>query len=161
MKKLLIPVILALVGLAGGLFAGHSMKPAPKPEEGEEAAAVAPEPAPEPEPEPGALSEYVKLDRQFIVPVIADQKVNSLMVISMAIEITGGGSDPIFAQEPKLRDEFLRVLFLHAQSGGFSGAFTEPRVMDDLRASLTASAKRILGSKVKAVLLTNLVRQDL
>jgi len=79
----------------------------------------------------------------------------------MAIEITGGGSDPIFAQEPKLRDEFLRVLFLHAQSGGFSGAFTEPRVMDDLRASLTASAKRILGSKVKAVLLTNLVRQDL
>lgn len=160
MKKLLIPIILALVGLAGGLFAGHSMKPAPEePEDGAEAAEAAPEP--EPEVSPAALSEYVKLDRQFIVPVIVDEKVNALMVITMAIEVAEGGPDPVFAQEPKLRDEFLRVLFLHAQSGGFSGAFTEPRVMEDLRASLTSSARSILGSNVKAVLLTNIVRQDL
>ncbi len=162
MKKLLIPVVLALVGLAGGLFAGHSMKPAPEPEEGE-AAAEAAEKAPEPEPAPDAPGEYVKLDRQFIVPVIADEKVGALMVLQMAVEMApdAGGSAPVFAQEPKLRDEFLRVLFLHAQSGGFAGSFTEPRVMDDLRASLTSTARRVIGPGVRAVLITSIIRQDI
>ena len=162
MKKLLIPVVLALVGLAGGLFAGHSMKPAPEPEESEAAGAAA-EKAPEPEPAPEAQGEYVKLDRQFIVPVIADEKVSALMVLQMAVEMApgAGGSAPVFDQEPKLRDEFLRVLFLHAQSGGFNGAFTEPRVMDDLRASLTSTARRVVGPGVRAVLITSIVRQDI
>ena len=160
MKKLLIPVILALVGLAGGLFAGHSMKPAPEPEAGE-AAEKAAETAPEPAPD--ASGEYVKLDRQFIVPVIADEKVGALMVLQMAVEMApgSGGSEPVFDQEPKLRDEFLRVLFLHAQSGGFDGAFTESRVMDDLRASLTSTARRVVGPGVRAVLITSIIRQDI
>ncbi len=163
MKKLLIPVVLALVGLAGGLFAGHSMKPAPEPEEGEAAEAAEAAPAPEPEPAPDAPGEYVKLDRQFIVPVIADEKVGALMVLQMAVEMApdAGGSAPVFDQEPKLRDEFLRVLFLHAQSGGFDGAFTEPRVMDDLRASLTSTARRVIGPGVRAVLITSIIRQDI
>ncbi|MFN3259469.1 MAG: flagellar basal body-associated FliL family protein [Pikeienuella sp.] len=162
MKKLLIPVVLALVGLAGGLFAGHSMKPAPEPEEGEAAEATA-EKTPEPAVAPDAPGEYVKLERQFIVPVIADEKVGALMVLQMAVEMApdAGGSAPVFEQEPKLRDEFLRVLFLHAQSGGFDGSFTEPRVMDDLRASLTSTAKRVIGPGVRAVLITSIIRQDI
>ncbi|MEX2521105.1 MAG: flagellar basal body-associated FliL family protein [Paracoccaceae bacterium] len=163
MKKLLIPLVLALIGLGGGLFAGNAMKPH-EPAEPEEAGASHAEAKPQ-EPEPvhavSSSTEYVKLDRQFVVPVVNDEKVEALMVISMAVEIDAGGVDNVFEQEPKLRDEFLRVLFTHAQSGGFSGVFTEPRVMDDLRAALAATARSVLGSHVRSVLLTNVIRQDL
>ena len=155
MKKLLIPLALALVGLGGGLFTGHAMKPAPDLEEGEAAK------APEPDPDPDLTTQFVKLDRQFVVPVILNDKVSSLMVLTLAVEMASGGSEPVFDREPKLRDEFLRVLFTHAQSGGFAGAFTDPAAMDDLRASLVATARRVLGGDVRSVLLTSIVRQDL
>ncbi len=189
MKKLLLPLILALVGLGGGVAAGLFLQPAPAPEEtmaahGEgggapdgEAAhggadiALAPQghgagPAahsaePEQDEEHAAQTEFIKLEKQFVVPIIERQKVVSLMVISMAIEVETGAGPKVFDREPKLRDEFLRVLFTHAQSGGFSGVFTDERPMDDLRASLTATARSVLGAAAKSVLLTNLVRQDL
>lgn len=163
MKKLLIPLIMALVGLGGGFFAGNAMKPHPPaepPAEGDSHAEAMPV-APEPAYAVSGTTEYVKLDRQFVVPVVNDQKVEALMVISMAVEIDADGVDNVFEQEPKLRDEFLRVLFMHAQSGGFSGVFTEPRVMDDLRAALAATARSVLGPHARSVLLTNVIRQDL
>lgn len=168
MKKLLLPLILALLGLGAGAAAGHFLKPAAEEEEPaaadeaakEEESLAALSPPPAPPIDPAAATEYVKLDRQFIVPVVEKEKVGSLMVVSMAIETQPGGSELVFKHEPKLRDEFLRVMFLHAQSGGFSGAFTDPNVMDDLRAALTASARSILGDAVKSVLLTNIIRQD-
>lgn len=169
MKKLLLPLLLAPLGLCIGAAAGHFLKP-PKAEEEPAAqqqtaeekalAALAP-PAPEPEPTPAPTpSEYVKLDRQFIVPVVQKDKVEALMVISMAIETAPGSTETVFQHEPKLRDEFLRVLFLHAQSGGFSGTFTAPHVMDDLREALTRSARVVLGDIVHSVLLTNVLKQD-
>lgn len=168
MKKLLLPLVLALLGLGAGAAAGHFLKPAveEEPAAAEEDAATeektlaALSPPPVPAADPAAATEYVKLDRQFIVPVVEKEKVQSLMVVSMAIETQPGASELVFKHEPKLRDEFLRVMFLHAQSGGFSGTFTDPNVMDDLRAALLASARSILGDAVKSVLLTNIIRQD-
>ncbi|MFV0475100.1 MAG: flagellar basal body-associated protein FliL [Pikeienuella sp.] len=174
MKKLLPAMILAPLGLILGLAGGQIMRPPePEPEAAEagaetgaeigdgveqEAEAVNPAEAPPPD---IANVEYVKLDRQFVVPVISGERVDSLIVLSMAIETPPGGADAVFAQEPKLRDDFLRVLFIHAQSGGFSGAFTEPNVLDDLRAALYVSARGILGDGARGVLLTNIVRKDL
>lgn len=167
MKKFLPPIILASLGLGLGAAAGHLLKPAaPAPEaevEGDGGAGAA---APAlvsthvPAATPGT-GEYVKLDKQFIVPVVIDDRVDSLIVISMALEVSSGQTETVFLHEPKLRDEFLRVLFLHAQSGGFSGAFTESHVMNDLRGALTASAQAILGDIAHSVLLTSVVRQDL
>lgn len=172
MKALILPLVLVLLGLGGGLTAGQFLRPPPPPPEetaeapaeGGEAAAAAPAPAEAhaAPAEPAApTTEFVKLERQFVVPVIQGEKVGSLMVISMAIEVDIGASTTVFDREPKLRDEFLRVLFTHAQSGGFSGDFTDPAAMEDLRAALGATAQTVLGSMAKSVLLTNLVRQDL
>ncbi|QIE56975.1 flagellar basal body-associated protein FliL [Pikeienuella piscinae] len=168
MMKLLPALILGPIGLGLGLAGGQMLRPAAEPETEPRAEAGArageadaPDAAAAPVSPANASADYVKLDRQFVVPVITAERVDALIVISMAVEVAPGGSDAVFAQEPKLRDEFLRVLFIHAQSGGFSGAFTEPHVLDDLRAALTASARRLLGDTARGVLLTNIVRQDL
>lgn len=180
--KLILPIVLALVGLAGGLFGGQALKPPPEDVEGDMAETAAPdageeeagmaekaaaasgdvvyEPPPPKEVEKPENTDFVRLEKQFVVPVIEGSRVTSLMVMSLALEVGEGGSDLVFAHEPKLRDELLRALFVHAQSGGFSGQFTRPHLMDDLKSSLGAAARTVLGEVSYGVLVTNIVRQD-
>lgn len=186
MKKLLL-FLLIPIGLGGGMTAGYALKP-PAEEEGHasdkgkaaessdgrgmsEHADTKAKPADEEMGVPDDLAkplegdpdpvDYVKLDRQFVVPLISDGKVSAMVVISMAVEADPGATDLVFAHEPKLRDGFLKVLFTHAQSGGFEGSFTNDQVLADLRTALNATARAVVGTKVRQVLLTSVVRQDL
>ncbi|QDL94766.1 flagellar basal body-associated FliL family protein (plasmid) [Paroceanicella profunda] len=174
MKKLL-PVILVLLGIGGGLFAGQMLKP-PAPEE-EQAHLAVTEPAhgdavdhaaPEGDPlEPTPVKvpeegwEYNKLDKQFIIPVMSETRVRALIVMSISLETEPGLDTQIATREPKLRDAFLRVLFEHERSGGFSGVFTDPRTLSDLRISLRKVARSIVGPGVNDVLVTDILRQDM
>ncbi|MEM7508258.1 MAG: flagellar basal body-associated protein FliL [Pseudomonadota bacterium] len=178
----LLPVILGVVGLAGGAAAGHFMKPPPPEEEmaaesdgaendhgaaesgeGEKYAAAgqAKGGSGKEEQPPLENADFIKLNKQFVVPVLEGERVGALIVMSMAIEAEQGLGNLVFEYEPKLRDEFLQVLFRHAQSGGFGGVFTAEQVMQDLRASLLHAARGVLGSRVHNVLLTDIVRQDI
>ncbi|RSK40031.1 flagellar basal body-associated FliL family protein [Rhodovulum iodosum] len=105
-------------------------------------------------------SDYVKLNNQFVVPVLSDGRVASLVVMGVSLEMPPGERETVYAQEPKLRDGFLAVLFDHANSGGFDGAFTETRRVERLRAALLEVARRVLGAHVRGVLIVDMVRQD-
>ncbi|WP_146588187.1 flagellar basal body-associated FliL family protein [Puniceibacterium confluentis] len=163
MQKLL-PIILALIGIGGGVGAGILLKPAAP-----EAAALAdncivPEADPNAETAPDAVDtatrDYVKLNNQFVVPVIADGRIAALVVLALSLEIENGSSDVVYQREPKIRDSFLQVLFDHANVGGFEGAFTESNKLDPLRRILLATAKDTLGGIVSDVLITEINRQD-
>ena len=110
--------------------------------------------------EENANYDYVKLNNQFVVPVVQDGRVNSLVVMSISLEVTPGQSEIIYQIEPKLRDLFLQVLFDHANTGGFSGQFTKSTRMNTLRTSLREAAQKILGDAVSKVLIGDVVRQD-
>lgn len=184
MKKLLLPIVLAIAAVAGGGFAGQLLK-APATEDAGDATAsksteresgaaeassegdaneIAAPAAASPSDELVDLDrpahDFIKLDRQFVVPVLEGDRVASLVVLSIAIEVDEGSGDVVFAQEPKIRDAFLRVLFTHAQSRGFDGEFTRENRLADLRGSLQEAASDILGKISHGVLLTNIVRQD-
>jgi len=105
--------------------------------------------------------EYVKLNNQFVVPVISGTKVKALVVMSLSVEVTAGQKEKVFALEPKLRDAFLQVLFNHANSGGFDGTFTSGQKMSDLRSALSETATKILGPIAADVLVVDIVRQDI
>ncbi len=107
-----------------------------------------------------ASREFVKLNNQFVVPVVADETVVSLVVISLSLEIEGGQRETVFAREPKLRDAFLQVMFDHANLGGFNGAFTDTQTLDRLRRALHDVAINILGPMVTEVLIQDIARQD-
>ncbi|MEM9099176.1 MAG: flagellar basal body-associated FliL family protein [Pseudomonadota bacterium] len=169
MMKLL-PIILAIVGLGAGLGAGGALAPkAEKPKEmveGEDAKSEEETATkwPDEEEELANLDEnvdYVRLNNQFVVPIVDQDRVSSLIVMSLALETEAGATDLVFQREPKLRDEFLSVLFTHARSGGFTGSFTDAHLMRDLRTALLRSAQKILGKQIKNVLLIEIVRQDL
>ncbi len=177
MKKLL-PILLLLLGGGGGVAAGYFLRPPPAEPEAEVVAACEGETCPEvppaeappegeaaaPEgeaaaPESGTGPEYVALQRQMIVPIVSDDQVISLVVLSLSIEVEAGFSNDVYDREPKLRDAFLQVLFRHANTGGFSGDFTSGEKMADLRRALNSAAAQVLGPVAIQVLVTDILRQ--
>lgn len=174
MIRKLIPVLLALLGLGAGVGAGFALRPAgdapPAEGHGEEAAAdvQAPEghgaeaPA-EAGHDAGAeegAPEYVKLNNQFVVPVLEGGRVVSMVILSLNLEVGTGQSEAIYAREPKLRDAFLQVLFDHANAGGFRGSFTDGSNLVILRRALLEKARTVAGEAVLDVLISDIARQD-
>jgi flagellar protein FliL len=165
MLRKILPILLALIGLGGGVAAGLVLRPEP------DHAAATDEAAPkdaehsegeaskEAEPKEGAL-EYVKMNNQFVVPVVEDGRVASMVVLSLSLEVAAGNTEAVYQREPKLRDAFLRVLFDHANVGGFSGSFTDGANLVVLRTSLKEAAALVLGTVVSDVLITDIARQD-
>ena len=105
-------------------------------------------------------AEYVKLSYQFVVPVLKGETVSALVVLSLSLETVPGTTEIVFAREPKLRDGFLRVLFDHANMGGFDGAFTKAETLEILRSGLRDVARAQLGDKLIDVLIVDIARQD-
>lgn len=165
MLRKILPILLALIGLGGGVAAGLVLRPNPDhsaatdgavPKDAEHAES---EDFEEAEPEEGA-PEYVKMNNQFVVPVVEDGRVAAMVVLSLSLEVAAGNTEAVYQREPKLRDAFLRVLFDHANVGGFSGSFTDGANLVVLRTSLKEAAALVLGTVVSDVLITDIARQD-
>lgn len=177
MIRKLIPVLLGLIGLGIGLGAGVFLRPtapaAPETAGGEaaheaageaEAAGVSlkaahGEAAPKADAAEGG-PEYVKLSNQFVIPVVEQGKVVSMVILALTLEVGAGTTEAIYAREPKLRDAFLQVLFDHANSGGFDGSFTDGANLVLLRKALLEAAQTAIGPNVSDVLISDIARQD-
>jgi len=162
----LLPAILAALGLGAGIGGGLVLRPPPHLEGattapcGEPDALAKPQPDPEAEVSAAVAHDYVKLNNQFVVPVVSGGRVKSLVVLSLSLEVRAGDRETVYQREPKLRDAFLRVLFDHANSGGFDGAFTKSASMTGLHSALRESAQKTLGPTASDVLIIDIVRQD-
>mmetsp|Transcript_12729 Transcript_12729/g.20260 ORF Transcript_12729/g.20260 Transcript_12729/m.20260 type:complete len:161 (+) Transcript_12729:3578-4060(+) len=159
MKKLL-PLILLLVGSGAGVGAGIYLRPEPDPViagDGTETVSVEMEEAKQAE---AIDHEYVKMNNQFVVPVVDGTQVSALVVMSLSLEVPAGQKDAIYAKEPKLRDSFLQILFDHANIGGFDGAFTNANNLDVLRGALREVAQKDMGDQITDVLIVEIARQD-
>ncbi len=150
MRKLL-PLLLILIGIGAGAGAGFALRPPPKTDGAE---------APAPVAAPAKPSEFVRINNQFIVPVVEGGRVAALIVLALSLEVDEGTSEGFYAREPKLRDAFLQVLFDHANAGGFRGNFTESTAMVSLRQALRETARQVVGPTVQDVLITDFARQD-
>lgn len=104
--------------------------------------------------------DYVKMNSQFIIPIVAAGKVRSLVALSISLEVKKGSGDLIFTREPKIRDVFLRTLFDHANSGGFDGEFTLSGNLSSLRRALVDAGKIVASEAIVDVLITDIARQD-
>ncbi|WP_068108442.1 flagellar basal body-associated FliL family protein [Tropicimonas marinistellae] len=188
--RLIIPIVLTVVGTGTGLAAGHFFKPDANltgagAHDAVESHDVHGEPGngaketshpdgyaeshtdisvpPNHSAERGDLSEseFVKLNNQFIVPILENGRMRSMVVLSLTLETAIGRKEKVYALEPKIRDGLLQVLFDHANAGGFDGTFTSGRALDHLRLALQEESQRIVGGGVRDVLVTDIARQDM
>jgi len=166
MIKKIFPVLLVIIGISGGVGAGLTLKPHDT--EMIDSQSCGPSGgknlhANESRDESNITSaenEFVKLNNQFVIPVVLKDKVEALVVMSLSVEVSSGTAETVYRREPKLRDAFLQVLFDHANMGGFQGEFTDTNKLDVLRASLLEVAHSVLGADVAGILITDIARQD-
>ncbi|MEM7519466.1 MAG: flagellar basal body-associated FliL family protein [Pseudomonadota bacterium] len=171
----ILPIVLLLVGSGAGVGAGMFLRPPPEPmdaalkapgEEGEKDGVAKGEDAKKDDAEAKDAEtseelDYVKMNNQFVVPVVKSDEVAAMVVMSLSLEVTNGASELIFRMEPKLRDSFLQVLFDHANIGGFDGAFTNANNMAVLRGALREAGQQALkADTIKDVLILEIARQD-
>ncbi len=173
--RFLIPVVLGLIGLGGGVGAGMFLS-----SPGEDETSIAPEAGRVEEVDVASAgdpsdpyryvankrrektgdTEFVDFSRQFVVPVITKERMESLVVASISVEIAAGQAEAFFAKEPRLRDSMMQVMFDHANLGGFDGPFTNSTRLHVLRRNLLEAADNVVGDVVVSVLFGELARQD-
>lgn len=145
MKRLL-KLLPVLAVFALGLFAGDRLRVAP--EAGEVSAA-----------QPVALSGY-RFPAVFYVPIVRSGNLRSAMVLELGLNLTAAGQEAVSVSELQLRDEILRALMAHANTGGFDGNFTAVAHLDLLGEVLLTAAQRVLGPEVDKVLIVNIMKQS-
>lgn len=175
MKALLLMVMLLLLGTgagAGAAWLGGWLGFGGATEEA--AAETMPAPAPDAGIDTGADTglgipvasairpdaEYQRLDDPFLVPLVRDNAVAAMMVLTLGLEVAPGQTAVIHAREPRLRNQLLQALFDHANTGGFDGMFTGAANMRALREGLTRAARDVAGEAVSSVLILDMVRQE-
>jgi hypothetical protein len=162
----ILPLVLALAGLGAGVGAGLVLRPNPSAEDDHASGeVVCPAPADGveamPAPPAGGPVEFVKFSNQFVVPVMSANEVEAMVILTLSLEVELGTQQEIYNLEPKIRDAFLRVLFDHANSGGFNGNFLNSIGLDTLRVALRETARKTAGAIVYDVLIVDLVRQTI
>ncbi|MBO9407423.1 flagellar basal body-associated protein FliL [Shimia sp. R9_1] len=170
MKKLL-PIIMLLVGVGAGVGAGLALRPAPEPPAMDAELADGAEHADEHDMKkemkkeekadgPPQGREYVELVDQFIIPVVNDSSVTSLILITLTLEVDSGATERVFQAEPRIRGALLQAMFDHANIGGFNGAFTNSSKLEPLRQTFVEVAQKVYGDEISDVLIVQITRQD-
>lgn len=161
MLKKILPLLSLIMGLAGGGGAAILLAPEPVAEPAEAAsdgsASADADHATDAE---QTDLEIVKLPNQFVVPVILNNRVRSMMILTVAVEVEPSQADFVRTREPKLRDTFLDELFNLAAIGGFKDEIISRQTLDIVRTALTERARKTLGLRQVSVLVTDMARQD-
>jgi hypothetical protein len=164
--------VIALVLTGAGVGAGLALKPPPAPEgegaepsdgghsDGGHSGAASADDGHGDASDGAEAPEFVKLSNQFVVPVVEGGRVTAMVALAISLEVGAGQTDATYAREPKLRDAFLRVLFDHANAGGFRGTFTDGANMVVLRKALFEAGVSVMGKDLHDVLITDFARQD-
>lgn len=168
MVKKLIFLLLPLLGVLGGAFAGDMLKGKPPEEAGapgsdaEAGAAADPHSADAGSGHASYAGEEVDwftFPSQFFVPLVRQGDMSAIMILTLVLETDKGKLEALGQQEHRLRDALLRQLMIHANTGGFDGNFTVERNLQTLRDSLLTAARSATDLPVRAVLIQDLARQ--
>lgn len=116
MKKLILPLILLLIGVGGGVGAGLMLMPPADDEmmtanpcgDGYEAPETFAATILSEDPVPLDQREYARMNNQFVVPVVVNKRVASLIVMSLSIEVEIGGQNLFFRTSPSFVMRFYR-----------------------------------------------------
>lgn len=104
---------------------------------------------------------YYKFSREFIVPVLNDGKVESLVILNINIEADSSISQQLFSLEPKLRDTIMTTLIKISGDGSTLQNLTNAENYETIRSMLLMELKDVAPTGIENVLILDLAKQDL
>ena len=168
MLRLMLPVLLLLLGVAGGVGAGLLLGPGDA--EGPAASAQTSDDADATDDSgtaegtrgttPADGTEFVRLNNQFVVPIVRDGSVRSLVVMALTLEVDSGNNQAVFDREPRLRDSFLQVMFAMPMRAGSTAASPRPRQWTRCARHSAMPRARCWARSSPTFLIVDITRQD-
>lgn len=104
---------------------------------------------------------YYKFSREFVVPVLSDGKVASLVILNINIEADSDVSQQLFSLEPKLRDRIMTALIKLSGDGQTLQNLTNAENYETIRSILLMELKEVVPNGIENVLILDLAKQDL
>ncbi|MEM6649159.1 MAG: hypothetical protein AAF603_02800 [Pseudomonadota bacterium] len=169
--KMMVASLFNVAAVAGGIVGGTALRPQGAPAEEmpsikneEEKKQKAEEPAKEGEkeaiPEARADFYHLKFSRPFVVPVADGWRTQSLIVITLNVEMHNDVSMDIPNLQEKLRDKMMTGLVTFSHEGGFTGPMTDPALYEKIRLVTRDSIEKLYPEKVGDVLILEMLRRD-
>lgn len=109
-----------------------------------------------------AGSTYFRFSREFVVPIIQNERVASLVILNINIEADAAASDKLFSQEPVLRDVVMTTLIEISGDGRTFQSMTSIENYETLRSLILGNLqKKFPDMGIKNILILDIARQDL
>lgn len=97
---------------------------------------------------------------QFFVPLARNGDMGAMIILTLVLETKASKVEALEKQEHRLRDALLRQLLIHANTSGFDGNYTVDRNLERLRTDLLRVARGATDIPIDAVLIQDIVRQN-
>lgn len=105
--------------------------------------------------------EYYKFSREFVVPITEGERVDSLVIINLNLEIDKSVSDQVYGMEPKLRDNIMSTLIRLSNEGNTLGDLTNPENYETIRSMILANLRDVLPTGLENVLILDMAKQHI
>jgi flagellar basal body-associated protein FliL len=104
---------------------------------------------------------YFKFTREFIVPIMHDRKVESLVILNINLEADSSVSQKLFSMEPKIRDNIMTTLIELSNDGRTFENLTDVESYETLRAMVLLNLQKAVPTGIQNVLIVDIAQQDL
>lgn len=111
-------------------------------------------------PTAGAV-DYFKFTREFVVPVMRESRVESLVILNINLEVDSRVSSKLFAMEPKIRDNIMTTLIELSNDGSTLEAIANLENYESIRATVLMNLQKIVPEGIKNVLIVDMAKQQL
>ncbi|MEP1142620.1 MAG: hypothetical protein ABJH52_02780 [Henriciella sp.] len=106
-------------------------------------------------------SAFYKFSREFVVPVMREGQVKSLVILHINLETDPAVSEKLFSEDPKLRDNIMTTLIGLSNDGRTLERPTDINNFETIRAMVLMNLRDSVSDGIKNVLIIDMAKQDL
>ena len=103
---------------------------------------------------------YFKFSREFIVPIIRQGRVDSLVILNLSLEADSSIDQKLFEMEPKLRDNIMTTLITLSNDGTTFESMTDVENYETIRSMVLMNLQTVVSTGIENVLIMDLAKQD-
>jgi len=104
---------------------------------------------------------YYKFTREFVVPIIRDGRVSSLVILNLNLEADASIERELFDMEPKLRDNIMTTLITLSNDGTTFESMTSVKNYESIRSLVLQNLGSVVKDGITNVLIVDLAKQDI
>ncbi|KDA01828.1 flagellar basal body-associated FliL family protein [Hyphomonas oceanitis] len=105
--------------------------------------------------------DYFKFTREFVVPVMRDARVDSLVILNINLEVDSSITSKLFSMEPKIRDNIMTTLIGLSNDGETLEAISNIDNYESIRATVLMNLQKIIPTGIENVLIVDMAKQEL